>query len=130
MYANTIKQYKPICLHDVILKFITKSITLRLIEVISGVVNWTQTTFIPGRFILDGCVVSHEVVHDINRKKIPGVIIKINFEKAYDRVQWDFLYKAMQKKNFDQQVISWIKKINEGGGGKVSININGEMSPF
>lgn len=95
---------------------------------ISGVVNWTQTTFIPGRFILDGCVVPHEVVHDINRKKIPRVIIKINFEKAYDRVQWDFLYKAMQKKNFDQQVISWIKKINEGG--KVSININGEMDPF
>lgn len=126
--ANTIKHYRPICLQNVILKFITKAITLRVTKVISGVVNWTQTAFIPGRYILDGCVILHEAIHELKKEKIPGVVFKIDFEKAYDRVQWEFLYEVMQKKNFGQHFISWVKKINEGG--KVSININGEMGPF
>lgn len=52
----------------------------------------TQTAFIPGRFILEGCVILHEVMHELRRNKQRGVILKLDFEKAYDRVRWGFVY--------------------------------------
>lgn len=126
--TNIIKQYRPICVQNVILKILTKTVTMRMAEVADEVINWTQTAFIPGRFILDGCVILHEVIHEQKCRGDPGLIFKIDFEKAYDRVHWEFLYEVLEKKNFHSKLIGWIKKINEGG--KVCININGKQGPF
>lgn len=126
--ANIINHYRPICLQNVILKIITKAITLRISEIIGGVINWTQSAFIPGRYILDGCVILHEVLHDLNLRQEAGIIFKIDFEKAYDRVHWGFLYEVMRLKNFHSTFIEWVRKITKGG--RVCININGEVGPF
>ena len=45
----------------------------------------------PGRHILVGIVVLHEMLHEIHSKKLDGVIFKVDFEKAYDKVKWPFL---------------------------------------
>jgi hypothetical protein len=89
--ANQIKQYGPICLLNVIYKIITTVLTIRLTSVISKVINEAQTTFIPGRFILDGVLVVHEILHDLRVKKKRGIILKLDFKKAYDKVNWNFL---------------------------------------
>ena len=47
--------------------------------------------FIKGRFILEGVLCLNEIVHELNRKKLPDVLLKLDFEKAYDRVHWNFL---------------------------------------
>ena len=46
-----------------------------------------------GRNILGRVVILHETVHELHRKNLSGVIIKIDFEKAYDKVRWDFFFK-------------------------------------
>jgi hypothetical protein len=51
------------------------------------VIRPTQTAFIPGHHILEGVVVLHETVHKLHCKKIDGVLFKIDFEKAYDKVK-------------------------------------------
>lgn len=122
--ANTIKQYRPICLKNVILKILTKAMNFRMTEVANKVISWSQSAFIPGRNILEGCVILHEVMLELKIKRDTGIILKIDFEKAYDRVKWDFLYEVMDKKNFDSIMMGWIEKITEGG--RVSININGD----
>jgi hypothetical protein len=43
------------------------------------VIRPTQTTFMPGRHILEGVVVLHETVHELHRKKLDGVLFKIDF---------------------------------------------------
>jgi hypothetical protein len=53
---------------------------------VDSVVSKTQTTFIPGRNILEGVVILHETMHELNRRKKIGVILKLDFEKAYDKV--------------------------------------------
>jgi mannosylglycoprotein endo-beta-mannosidase len=54
----------------------------------------------PGRHILEGVVVLHETIHELHRKKMDGVIFKIDFEKAYDKVKWPFLQQVMRMKGF------------------------------
>jgi hypothetical protein len=51
------------------------------------VISESQTTFIKGRNILEGVVVLHEVIHELKRSRRKGVIFKIDFKKAYDKVR-------------------------------------------
>jgi hypothetical protein len=55
----------------------------------------TQTAFMPGRHIIERVVVLHETIHELHRKKIDGVLLKIDFKKAYDKVKWDFFYNKL-----------------------------------
>ena len=64
------------------------------------VIRPTQSAFIPGRNILEGVVVLHETIHEMHRKKLDGVLFKIDFEKAYDKVNWAFLQQALRMKVF------------------------------
>ena len=63
----------------------------------------TQTAFMQGRYILDGVVTLHETVHELHRKNLNGVIFKIDFEKAYDKVKWPFLFQVLKMKGFSQE---------------------------
>ena len=56
----------------------------------------------PGRHILEGVVVLHETIHELKSKKMDGVIFKVDFEKAYDKVKWHFLQQALRMKGFAQ----------------------------
>lgn len=126
--ANTIKQYRPICLLNVCFKLLTKILTSRLTLFASKIVNASQTTFIPGRYILDGSVILHEVLHELKSKNQSGIILKLDFEKAYDKVQWDFLFDVLQRKGFGEKWIGWIKQATMNG--RVAININGVGEEF
>jgi hypothetical protein len=56
------------------------------------VVSPSQTVFMPGRRnIMEGVVILHETIHEHHTRKRDGVIFKIDFEKAYDKVKWSFL---------------------------------------
>lgn len=83
---TNIRQFRPICVLNECFKFISKVVTNRFSEVTSLVIWHTQTTFIPGRFILKGCIILHEVLHVLKTKSKKGIIMKIDFEKAYDSV--------------------------------------------
>jgi hypothetical protein len=85
--AERIQQYRPICLLNVSFKIFTKIATIRLNTVADHVVRPSQTAFMQGRNILDGVAILHETVHELHSKKLNGVILKIDFEKAYDKVK-------------------------------------------
>jgi hypothetical protein len=54
-------------------------------------------------------VIAHEVIHILHRSKTPGVIIKLDYEKAYDRVNIDFLMELMKLRGFGDRWFGWIK---------------------
>jgi hypothetical protein len=108
--AVQIQQYRPICLLNVSFKIFTKVATIRANTVAEKVISPTQSAFMPGRYILEGVVVLHETIHELHRKKMDGVIFKIDFEKSYDKVKWLFLQQAMRMKGFDPK---WCKLIEQ-----------------
>jgi hypothetical protein len=126
--ANTIKQFRPICLLNVDFKVFPKLLIDRLSPVADRVISDSQTVFIKGRNILEGVVILHEVLHEFRRSGKKGVLFKINFEKAYDKVRWAFVQEVMEKKGFPS---NWIKQTMATiQGGKVCINVNGERTSF
>jgi hypothetical protein len=61
-----------------------------------------QTAFIPERNIHDGVVVLHEILHDLKASKKSGIVVKLDFEKAYDKIHWKFLFEVLQRKGFSE----------------------------
>jgi hypothetical protein len=68
--------------------------------VVDLVISMTQTAFIPGMNILEGVVILHKTLYELYRRKEKGIIMKLDFEKAYDKVSWDFLLEVLKKKKF------------------------------
>jgi hypothetical protein len=104
-------------------KWITKVLMKRLTAVADSVVSMTQTAFIPGRNILEGVVILHETMHDLKRRKKKGVILKLDIEKAYDKVSWPFLLEVLERKKFPEKWTEWIQQVVSGG---VGFKVNGE----
>jgi mannosylglycoprotein endo-beta-mannosidase len=97
--ANNIKQYRPICLLNVSFKIFTGLIMIRLNDYAGGLISRSQTTFIKGRYIIDGAVILHKVTHELKTKQMRAVIFKIDFEKAYDNVRWGFVEEVLTQKD-------------------------------
>jgi hypothetical protein len=89
--ATKIQQYRTICLLNVSFKICTKVATNRLMVVTQKVVNPTHTTFLLDMNIMEGVVILHETLYEMHQKKQNGVIFKIDFEKANDKVRWYFV---------------------------------------
>ena len=81
-----------------------------------------------GRYIMEGVVILHETIHELKRKKQNRIILKLDFEKAYDNVNWEFLQQGLRMKGFSQKWCKWI--VNIITGGSVGVQINDEIGHF
>jgi hypothetical protein len=113
--ASQIKQYRPICLLNVSFNFFTKVATNMISQVAQKVIGHFHTAFIPSRNIMEGVIVLHETLHEMHRKKQSGVILKINFEKAYDKLNWNFIEQTLNEGLFTHLV--QMSTFLHGGGG-------------
>jgi hypothetical protein len=91
-------------------------------------ISVNQSAFIKGRYILESVVVAHEIVHSLHKSGDPGLILKLDYEKAYDRVSWNFLFDMLTSRGFSDNWVWWMKAIVKGGS--VGVNLNGEESPY
>ncbi|WVZ54041.1 hypothetical protein U9M48_004908 [Paspalum notatum var. saurae] len=77
---------------------------------------------------MEGAVILHETIHKLHTKKQNGVILKIDYEKAYDKVRWDFLQQALRMKGFSPKWCSRVQACVQGGN--VGIKINEQIGPY
>lgn len=126
--ASNMKQFRPISLLNCSFKMFSKLLTIRLGRIAQRLVATNQSAFIKERYILESVVVAHELVHSLDKSKEKGVILKLDYEKAYDRVSWDFLFEVLQTRGFSPKWIHWIEMLVTGGS--LGILVNGEESPY
>ena len=69
-------------------------------KIIEKVICVTKDIFLSSRGLLDIVLVVNEVVDDLKRRRRSGVIVKLNFEKAYDSVSWEFLFYMIGRLGF------------------------------
>jgi len=116
-------EFRPISLVGCLYKIISKALSLRLKKVINRVIDIRQLSFLEGRGLLDGVLVANEVLEEYKRKRKSCVFFKVDYEKAYDSVSWDFIYYMLERLGFCAQWIRWINCCFESAS--VSVLVNG-----
>jgi len=103
----SLKEFRPISLLDSLYKLLSKVLAERLAKVMPSVISNSQSALLKGRHLMDGVVVINEVADLANRECL---ILKVDFEKAYDSVDWSFLVYMLRRVGFGEKWISWMKE--------------------
>lgn len=96
--------------------------TNRISPVGDRIISSNQTAFIKGRYILESVVSVHEIIHYAHQSKNPGLVLKLDYEKAYNRINWEFLDEMLASRGFGAIWRRWIKSILANGSFSVKIN--------
>ena len=122
--------YRPISLCNVLYKLITKVLTNRLKDILSSIISENQSAFTPGRLITDNILVAFEVFHSMNGQTgaSGSMAIKLDMATTYDKVEWGFLRRVMEKMGFRGCWIDTVMHCIETA--TFSFIINGEPRGF
>ncbi|KAL0417527.1 UNVERIFIED_CONTAM: putative mitochondrial protein [Sesamum radiatum] len=100
---ETLTQFRPISLCNVVYKIASKSIANRLKPLLDNIISSCQAAFVPGRLITDNVLLAFEVNHYLNTKRWGEkghMALKLDISKAYDKVEWKFLEKVLARLGF------------------------------
>lgn len=100
---------RPISLVGSFYKLLSKVLIERIQRVVDKLVDSQQMALIQGRQTMDATLIANEAVDSRLSLKIPGILCKLDIEKAYDHVNWGFLINTLRRKGFREKWIKWIR---------------------
>ena len=104
-----LKNWRPISLLKTDYKLATKCIAKRLEKLLPYLIDGDQTGYIKGRFIAENIRLISDIIEQHENKG--GMILFLDFEKAFDSLEWDFLFKVLSTMNFGPSFLNWICNI-------------------
>ncbi|GLT47337.1 hypothetical protein SLA2020_210420 [Shorea laevis] len=105
-----LKDYRLISLIGCVYKLLAKVLANRLKLVMPEIISETQSAFLGGRQLVDGVLALNEIVDEVKKSKQQAFVFKVDFEKAYDCVDWSFLDWMMKQFGFGTRWRGWIKE--------------------
>ena len=103
---DRLKNWRPISLISVDVKIVAKILALRLGKVMTNLISENQFCC-PNRTIIECTYKIRDALFYLNQKNYTGAILNLDWEKAFDRVDWTFLSKVLVKMGFPQSTITW-----------------------
>ena len=123
-----LKNWRPISLLNVIYKLAFSVIANRLKTILDQVVHEDQKGFISGRFIGENIRLIHDILYETKNQNIPGLLLSIDFQQAFDSISWKFISKTLDYYNFGPSFKNWIQLFQNGT--ESCILQNGFLSDF
>ena len=120
-----IKNWRPISLLNVDLKILSKTLAERLKTVLPKLIHTDQRGCIKGRYAGENIRLVEDIVETSDDE---SVILLLDQEKAFDRIEWNWIFKVLEKMNFGETFVSWLKTIYKHA--KTSIITNGTQSEY
>lgn len=118
-----LSDYRPISLIGSMYKILSKVLAARLKPTLNSVIGEVQSAFTGGRNIQDSILIANEVVDGWKRNKVKGLIFKLDLEKAFDNLNWVFLFKMMKLFGYPDDWILWIHECLSTAS--ISVLVNG-----
>ena len=119
--------YRPITLFNADVRIASKALALRFAAPLATVIDATQTAFVPGRWIGDNILLHLEEVDYLGAVQQPGAIALLDFAKAFDRLDRQWLDSSMAALGFGPDARSWVRLLLAGS--QASVSFNGWLSP-
>lgn len=107
--AKSFSDYRPISLCNTIYKIFSKIVANKLKEFLPIVIDKQQRAFVHGRQILDGIISIHKIIHSIVNARKEVMFLKLDMNKAYDRVSWSFLLSVLRRFGFGEDWVSLVE---------------------
>ena len=107
-----LKNWRPISILSVIYKIASSAIAKRLKTVLEKLISPSQSGFLSGHFIGENTRLIYDIMHYTSEKDIPGMLMLIDFQKAFDSVSWSFLNSTLKFFGFKDDFCKWIKVLN------------------
>ena len=107
--TNLLGNLRPISLLNTDYKIATKAIAKRLEAVLPNVINANQTGYIKGRFIGENVRLISDIINYTATKNLSGLAAFLDFEKAFDSIEWNFLFKVLNLFNFGPDFKNWVQ---------------------
>jgi len=123
-----LKNWRPLTLMNHDYKFLTKCLAQRLKGILPGIINADQTGFMENRYIGTNIIRLQDILASGKSTGESGLVIAIDFEKAFDCIEWEFMFKVLENYGFNDTFISWIKKLYVDSSS--CIVTNGHISQF
>lgn len=129
-HAHTIQQYRTISLCNTIYNIITKILINRLKPIISKLIGPTQTSFQQGKRASDNTIIVQETLTHFAKMKgrYSYMLLKLDLEKAFDRLEWSFIRKTLMYFNIPSPMINLIMSCVTTTS--ISILVNGTRTPY
>ena len=107
---ESLANFRPISLCNSVYKVISKVLVTRIRPLLNKLMSPVQSAFIPGRRGVDNVIIAQELLYTMDRMKgREGYIaVKVDLEKAYDRLEWSFVYNVLQAFHFLVNIINLI----------------------
>ena len=108
--AYNFGHFRPISLSNFCYKVISRILVARLRPLLDKLIDLAQVAFVPNRNIAENILLAQEVVHSFSttKKKKGFMGLKLDFQKAYDRLEWPFLVQVLKNFGFHQKFINLI----------------------
>ena len=107
-----LKNWRPISLLSVVYKIASSALATRLRTVLHTIISNTQSGFMSNRFIGENTRLIYDIIHYTNYNKLPGLLMLIDFQKAFDSVSWKFLFSILTAFGFKESFCKWIEVLN------------------
>jgi hypothetical protein len=120
--ANRPSEFRPISLLNTFMKVITKLLANRLQVVIQGIIHKNQYSFIHSRTIQDCLAWALEYLHICHKGRKKIIILKLDFENAFDKVEHQAMRKIMEHKGFGPKWLQWMDLIFSSGTSSILLN--------
>ena len=103
------KNWRPITLLNVDYKLCARTLAGRLLRVIHNAVEKDQTCGAPGRYIGENVSLLRDLVDYTSETDTPAAILSLDQEKAFDRVDWNFMFNTLSRIGFGPSFIRWVR---------------------
>ena len=123
-----LKNWRPISLLTTDYKIITSVLANRMRTVLNKIINPNQKGFLKDRYIEENTRLIYDLIQYCKENNKEGLLLLIDFEKAFDSIEWSYLRKVLRAYNFGEEYIKWFKIVYNGAQSCV-IN-NGNYSSF
>ena len=105
---TNIANYRPISLLNIDYKLLSKVLATRIKGVINKIVHSDQTGFLEDRFIGEGIRKVQDIIQQIERNEEEGYVLQLDFQKAFDSIEWDFMFDTLKQFNFGKNITDMI----------------------